>query len=379
MEAQLSEATFGERLMEARRIKGETIEEVSSQLRIRPSIILAMETSNFSHMPHKGYTRNMISSYARYLGLDSTRITEQFLKEFRRWESGSRLGSSNANSFSLASKRNAEPEEMVHDRERLADGRELITAGRRNTYRSTVFGSDTTRETDKKFRQQLRQNQDDQDTQHRSTARRAPSRRTVSDNPPSSSHRLRPNDYVGKPPRQSLFTGVSKNLASRPLVLVVGLVVVFVVILILWALLASNCASSDAAHVPVTGIAGEDTGLDEDQTSSNAADIQEQIQEANRYGPFELVVEVVGGPSWVQIDIDGSTPHAETFESGWRGSFTVNNEAKIVSGVPGNVRVYRNGIEVPLELADGLGQLELKVEQRPIIQNAQTAGEGDES
>ena len=375
MEAKLSEATFGDRLIEARRIKGETIEEVSSQLRIRPSIILAMETSNFSHMPHKGYARNMISSYARYLGLDSTRITEQFLKEFRRWESTSRLGgSNNASNFSLASKRNAEPDEPILDRNRKAEGRELITAGKRNTYRSSVFGNDTTKETDRRFRQQLRQNQEDQGARQSHTIKRTPNRRPGGNATTSSENKLRPNDYVGKPPKKSLFSGISvMNLMNQPIILVVGLVVVFVAILILWAILASNCANNNTSHVPVTGVTAEDEGLDEEQSNMNPADLAAQIAEDNRYGAFELVVEVAGGASWVDIKVDGTTVYSEVLESGWKGTFTVTSMAEINAGAPGFVKVFRNGIEVPLDTSDGNGYLEMKVEQRPIVQNAQTA------
>ena len=374
VEAQLSEATYGDRLIEARRIKGETIEEVSSQLRIRPSIILAMETSNFSHMPHKGYARNMISSYARYLGLDSTRITEQFLKEFRRWETAGRLGgSNNANSFSLASKPYSDPDEPIIDRDRKVEGRELITAGKRNTYRTTVFGNDTRKETDKRFRQQLRQNQEDLGARQNNATRRTPTRRAVSSAPSSASNRLRPNDYTGKPPRKSLFSGISSNLTNQPILLVVGLVVVFVAILILWAIVASNCSNSDASLHPVTGITAEDEGLDEGQSNVDPDNLAAQIAEDNRYGAFELVVEVEGGASWVQIDVDGNTQLAEILESGWKGTYTVTSSASINAGMPGYVKVFRNGIEVPLDTTNSNGELELKVEQRPIVQNAQNA------
>jgi len=375
LEAQLAEATFGERLMEARRIKGETIEEVSGQLRIRPSIILAMETSNFSHMPHKGYARNMVSSYARYLGLDSTRITEQFLKEFRRWESTSRLGSSsnNSNSYNYTSKRNHEPDEPILTSERKAEGREMITAAKRNRYRSTVFGNDSTKETDEAFRKQLRQNQDDQSVRQNIAAKRPPAKNPGNEPPPTHTKKLRPNDYVGKPPRRTLFSGVSRNLSRRPVILIIGLVVVFIAILILWAFLASTCANNESTLVPVTGVTAADQGLTTDQASTNAATVQQQNTEDSQYGPFELVVDVSGGSSWVQIDVDGTTPYAQVIDPPWTGTFTVSDTASIQAGAPGYVKVYRNGVEVPMDTSSGLGQLDLQVEQRPIVQNAQTA------
>lgn len=375
----MAEATFGERLMEARRIKGETIEEVSEQLRIRPSIILAMETSNFSHMPHKGYARNMVSSYARYLGLDSTRTTEQFLREFRRWESTGKRGSTTSTSrLNLASRRNVNPDEPLLPSEQKADGREMITAARRNKDRSSVWGKDNRRDTDRTFREQLRQVQEDQDTRQSVAVRRSPRKRASDDTEhPSASkqvthtRQLRTNDYVGKPPKKSLVAGFSGAVFNRPVMLVIGVVVLFVVILILWAVLASTCSNNSTAQVPVTGIGTSDSGLDEDQASNNADDLEQQVADDSRYGPFELIVEVSEGASWIQIDIDGSTPFAEVFEAPRRETFTVTSSAKIEAGAPGYVKVYRNGTEVPIETVDGLGMLELAVEQRPIVQNAQ--------
>ncbi|MCL2808057.1 MAG: helix-turn-helix domain-containing protein [Coriobacteriia bacterium] len=374
----MAEATFGDRLMEARRIKGETIEEVSSQLRIRPSIILAMETCNYSHMPHKGYARNMVSSYARYLGLDSTRITEQFLKEFRRWETTSRQpNSNNSNTLNLVSRRGSDIDEPILDSDRKANGREVITAAKRNKYRSTVFGKDTTKETDEAFRRQLRQNKDDQSARVSMASKRAPSKRPVSEASAYSSKKLRPNEYVGKPPRQTMGSSVSKSLSNRPMIVIIGLVALFVGILIFWAILASNCSNAGAAHVPVTGVTAEDDGLSEDQASASLEDLENRTAEDNRYGAFELLIEVAGGPSWLQIDIDGSTPHAEVMEAPWTGSFVVSTSASIEAGAPGNVKIYRNGVEIPIPIVNGLGVLDMEVEQRPIVQNVQDGGSTD--
>lgn len=372
-EARLTEATFGERLAEARRLKGETIEEVSEQLRIRPSIILAMETSNYAHMPHKGYARNMVSSYARYLGLNSTVVTEQFLKEFRRWESsGNNAGvSSNANRFALTSKRNEVPDDPVLESERKSDGREMISAAKRNQSRSSVWGKEDKRNTDREFRNQMRQAQEDRGLKQSTGSRRASSSKWAEKEPDGK--QIRANDYVGKPPRKSAVAGVSAGLSKRPVLLIIGLVVVLIALLVLWAFLASTCAKNETTNVPVTGVTNTDSGLSEDETSDNVEDIEAQIEEDNRYGPFELTIEIVDGSSWLQIDVDGATPVGQVCEAGWKETFTVSSTATIQAGAPSNVKVYRNGAEVALEDGDGVGYLELVVEQRPITQNAQDA------
>ena len=62
---------FGDMLLERRRQLGVSIQQVSNIVKIRPQIIEYFETENFAAMPPRGYAQGMISSYARYLGLDA--------------------------------------------------------------------------------------------------------------------------------------------------------------------------------------------------------------------------------------------------------------------------------------------------------------------
>lgn len=370
----MAEANFGERLAEARRIKGDTIEDVSEQLRIRPSIILAMETSNFAHMPHKGYARNMVSSYARYLGLESTRITEQFLVEFRRWEhSGKKRNApSHASNLAFTTNRNQSPDDPILYPDQRSSGRETITAAKRNLERASVWRDGEKGEVDRKFRAQLKQAQDDKGISQLGTRRR-PAQKRPDEEVALQSRQVRTNDYVGKPPRKSVFSTASTGLSSRPLLLVIGLVAVFVAILVLWAVLANTCAKNEPTNKPVTGVTASDSGLSEDEVSNNVTDIESQIAEDDKYGAFELTVEVVEGSSWLQIDVDGATPVGEVHDAGWKASYTVSSKCSVQAGAPGYVKVYRNGVEVPLDTSSGTGVVELEVEQRPIVQNAQNA------
>ena len=125
--------------------------------------------------------------------------------------------------------------------------------------------------------------------------------------------------------------------------------------------------------MPTTGGIGSDEGLSEDQASNNLSEIEAQIAEDNRYGPFELVIEVAEDRSWIQVDVDGTTPISEIVDAPWKGTYAVTSTVRIQAGIPSNLKIYRNGIEVPMESRDGIGWLELKVEERPIVQNAQEA------
>lgn len=70
---------YGEVLRETRERHGISLSEVSQDLHVREDILIAIEDGDFSKIPPQGYSRNMIKSYARLLGLDANRITNMFL------------------------------------------------------------------------------------------------------------------------------------------------------------------------------------------------------------------------------------------------------------------------------------------------------------
>ncbi|AEB07094.1 hypothetical protein Corgl_0986 [Coriobacterium glomerans PW2] len=82
-------ARFGEMLLNRRRQMGLSIQQVANVIKIRPQIIEYFEAGNFAAMPPRGYAQGMISSYARYLGLNSRQIVEVYFDELYEYE---RLG-----------------------------------------------------------------------------------------------------------------------------------------------------------------------------------------------------------------------------------------------------------------------------------------------
>lgn len=73
--------TSGSILRETRERKNYDLNTVARRLRIRPDILRAIEASDFTGMPPRGYTRNMVNAYARFLGLNPTEIVEMYLDE----------------------------------------------------------------------------------------------------------------------------------------------------------------------------------------------------------------------------------------------------------------------------------------------------------
>lgn len=70
---------YGSILKEARLRNGLDLDEVSKELHIRTDILLALEEGDFSQIPPQGYSRNMVKTYSRMLGLDANKLTNMFL------------------------------------------------------------------------------------------------------------------------------------------------------------------------------------------------------------------------------------------------------------------------------------------------------------
>ena len=75
---------FGAVLRDMRQKKGMKLTLVARRLRIRPDVLEAIERSDFDAMPPRGYTRNMVNAYARFLGLNATDITKMYLEEYQK-------------------------------------------------------------------------------------------------------------------------------------------------------------------------------------------------------------------------------------------------------------------------------------------------------
>ena len=80
--------SYGEQLRQARLRRGMDIHSVSRRLRIRLDILHAIEEADFAALPPAGYTRNMITAYARLVGLDPRQMAEGYLDEAHRFETG---------------------------------------------------------------------------------------------------------------------------------------------------------------------------------------------------------------------------------------------------------------------------------------------------
>ena len=81
-------AHFGEMLLERRRAMGMTIQQVANVIKIRPQSIEFFETENLAAMPPRGDAKGMMSSYARYLGLNPRVVVDTYFDALNAYERG---------------------------------------------------------------------------------------------------------------------------------------------------------------------------------------------------------------------------------------------------------------------------------------------------
>lgn len=79
---------YAEILYNRRRQLRLSIPQAAKVLRMRESVLEAFEAGDFDHLPALGYAQGMVSSYARYLGLDSREISELYEREHAEYVAG---------------------------------------------------------------------------------------------------------------------------------------------------------------------------------------------------------------------------------------------------------------------------------------------------
>lgn len=76
-------------LSSRRRQLGLSVEQASRILKLREDVLVAFEEGDFESMPQSGYAQGMLSSYARYLGLNAREVVDLFQEELYEYVNGS--------------------------------------------------------------------------------------------------------------------------------------------------------------------------------------------------------------------------------------------------------------------------------------------------
>jgi hypothetical protein len=359
-------------LQNERSRRGLTIDQVSTALRIRPAILESLEASDFEHMPLKGHARNMVSSYARYLGLNSVELTEQFLHEYHEYENDQALANSAYRNKS-------------NDR---AD--DFFPSGSGTPSRRTVQSS---RNTAAQTRSQGARSMWDKPIPNSQLGGGYDSRSRTAQRMAAGSARRGANGGVGASvgggrssgrggQGSSRGGGYSSGgggilefirslfgaLTSSPIAAIATLIVILILLLVLWAVISNSCSARDEGMVEVTGgaVVNETTSSLSEITLPTTTDTS--LLPDTTYGPFTLYLEPEPGSGpWTEVEVDG----INVYNGGVTDSmeWEVNSSCKVSTAQPSNLHVYRGENEVELtqdEDNSAMYSASMEVVERPV-------------
>ena len=271
----MAQVNSGSILREARERKGMDLNSVARRLRIRPDILRAIEEGDFSAMPPRGYTRNMVNAYARLLGLNPTEIVNMYLDEAYANQVERARGSSTRTQFDMggSSRFSRTRTQSTSERSRsIYEDEDPYSTG---SVRSSALGRTL-------YDDRTRFSRDDYGTTRQRQARADRSSRDFMSHHSgydgssygrsrydllSSSHRsprqrsLGGGVSLGAPYQTS---GIQSLLQSRLALIIGAIVIVVIIIIVLFVLLGGrgDAQKDDVATLPVSGI--NDTTQTED-------------------------------------------------------------------------------------------------------------------
>lgn len=77
---------FSSALLQRRRELGLSTAQASRVLKLKEQVLIALEEGDFESIPKSGYAQGMVSSYARYLGLDPREMVDLFTEDLEDYE-----------------------------------------------------------------------------------------------------------------------------------------------------------------------------------------------------------------------------------------------------------------------------------------------------
>lgn len=426
---------FGDMLLERRRQLGISIQQVSNIVKIRPQIIEYFETENFAAMPPRGYAQGMISSYARYLGLNPREVVDAYFDALHEYENGSggRVGrfqdaaadasprSSNAPARymmvnSVPSSRFAQrPPQAGYVSESTSPHEPMASARLRpasNERRGAHRGYDPS-------------------LRSRTNGRPAPYGRRPGEgaygpgrapgvdprrDPRASAPRRRPDggfdrgyrDYDGRrpdprtAPRRQQGRGGSQRApqpALDPRLLLMGGIVLLVVFVLGGFLLLRGCAPKPTAPAGSAepSISKVDKPSEDSASDESASDVDEgstaddedpegstadgAAKPANDE-PKETLVRVKlkekGSVAWVEVKLDGKIVLGKQVVGPFEEEFKVESQIDITTDSPSVVSVYKNGEKVRYDTkVSGVGKVSIVAPKTEESDEKVVDGDGD--
>lgn len=339
--------TFGEILQQARERKGMDLATAARRLRIRPDILRAIEGNDFSRMPPRGYTRNMVNAYARLVGLNPTDITRMYLDEAYAYQVGRARQEAQPANFDMggSSRRQGRSRERSSQQQARPDGGQ-----RQGSFGRTLYTDDRN--------ESFRSGQGSQPRLY-SEDRTHPSHRTALPNGQYT------NFYAGP----SAPGGVRSKLPF----IIAGAVILVLLIVVLALVFGGRAAeSTDVPNVRVTGLTDPEASSTDEGT-----DTQAQTQTPVAVAPTAAVVsyEVASGQSaYIEVYLDGgSASVADTVDGPATETYDVTGTLRFVTTNPEGVTLTVDGAAVAPVDNNGTGVYSYTVDFPAILEQWKAA------
>ncbi len=275
--------TSGKVLRETRERKGYDLTTVARRLRIRPDILRAIEAGDYSAMPPRGYTRNMVNAYARLLGLNPTEIVNMYLDEAYAVQVEKARDNAPSSGFDMsrASARGGRSRPRgLRDLSGTSKAQSEMTASGRSTYDPT-----TGRYTRTLYDDRTQFSHDDYGVTRERTERPGRSERDFlshhsgydssgygyAENPSRSYGRT---IHVGQTPMQYSASRVPAFLQSRLALVLIAVAIIAIVLIVVFVVLGNRAAAPDdeANHTPISGVQ-DTTGTEDEENTIGQVEI----------------------------------------------------------------------------------------------------------
>ncbi len=314
--------SYGDILRNARKRSGMNLSDAAYRLRIRPDILRAIEECDYARMPPRGYTRNMISSYAKLLGLNPGEITQMYLDGAYAFEVG----------------------RVRHDESTPSAVR--TQAGRQRASRS--------------------EEQTEREPYRNSRGRTVYDDRLEKPSRPTSGSRVHLSRNTSLPSRQytNLVAAPKQNqgFSKLPYIIAIAVIVILLIIIAVFVLGGKDDASAEGQtpNVPVAGLT--DTSNPAGTTTPPTVI---DVKPTSAIVSFEVAS---GESSYIEVYVDEVCKFAETASGPTNKEFEITGTCSFVTTNPSKVTVMLDGEVVePLD-EDGDGVYIFDVDFADILE-----------
>jgi len=329
----LNDVSFSRILKDERIRRALTLEQASAATRVRLQILRAFEEGDFAAMPPRGYSKNMIASYARWLGLDPQGVVETYLDDLAVYEADRRF----------------EDDPYSH-----YGSRDAGDAGR---------GEPTRRGRPKRYQRSAQTNLPRHYEGGRSmddTYSHAAAHNQTSRSFKGTSYGRSPG-HNGRSPRSSRIFSDSRGYQrgggnNRVRIIVVAVIAVALVILaVILSSYISSCSKKDTSvNTPVASTTKVDGSSADTQTGTNSTSTA-------LTSPFNVTFTVADGQTCAIVaTVDGLDAYNGTAVGPVSQSYSVSTAITMTFSNPGVVTVTRDDQPVQIVVgSDGTGTLSL--------------------